>query len=63
MAKGKCRHKKLILGKIFASSFEPDQEPYEAGKLEKIEEKETNQFIAGHYCPICDRIVSVWLDE
>ena len=62
----KCKHTKAILGKFYISDFEPDSEPYKAGRIETIPARliagAADRFLVGHYCPKCDEIVDA-VDE
>jgi len=59
----KCRHKKGIVTAVAHQdvTFEPDQEPYESGKIESsgIDHIITTRIIIG-WCPKCH--VAKWID-
>jgi len=62
----KCRHKKLILASTHELLiFIPDQEPYEADKIEccGISEIIVHSPINIHYCPKCKVIRDIELED
>lgn len=52
-----CRHKRTILASANFVAFIPDQEPFEADKIECASVSEINVgCINIHYCPVCKTI-------
>jgi hypothetical protein len=55
----KCGHKRLIMATADYVIFEPDQEPFEFGKIECSGVSQiTVPHMIVNYCPECKRIVS-----
>lgn len=61
----KCGNK-TILATAFVICFEPDEEPYKSGVREKCgyEDGLAAEVTVGiHWCPKCEEIVDVWIEE
>ncbi|KKL09374.1 hypothetical protein LCGC14_2566510 [marine sediment metagenome] len=62
MAK-KCRHKKLALVAAYIEELIPDQEPYKSGELEGMDNIIIGIRLFGHWCPKCEYLVDIEVDE
>lgn len=61
----KCGNKS-ILATAFITHFDPDQEPYESGVHEKCGYEDgigAEVSVGIHWCPKCEDIVNVWIEE
>lgn len=61
--------RRLALGSVNGFRIDPDQEPYEDGKVEPVlvygreqYEFETIQTLSVHFCPRCENVVDVTLE-
>lgn len=59
----KCRHKKLALVSGYIAELVPDEEPFESGVIENIEIDSGSILIFGHWCPKCEKLVDIKVDE
>ena len=59
----KCKHKRPILISAWIYELEPDQEPYENGKLEEVETISDTILLDGHYCADCDTLLDIEVAE
>ena len=59
----KCRHKRLALISAEIWKLTPDQEPFESGVIEKVDEINTCVQLRGHYCPDCEKLVDIEIEE
>jgi hypothetical protein len=58
----KCKSK-MVLAHGYVYDISPDQEPYESGKLEKIDlDIEDNIEVCLHICLKCEKIIDIWID-
>ena len=62
MNKG-CKHRRPILVHGFLTEIEPDQEPYKAGELEKIETICCHASLTGHYCAGCGTLLDISVED
>ena len=59
----KCRHKKLILVTAWIDRLIPDQEPYESGVEEAMDDIDVGVELVGHYCPKCMQLNDIKIEE
>ncbi len=66
----RCGSTRLALGAIYGANVEPDQEPFEDGKIEPVivnnlvcDEIEAQGLITCHVCVDCGLLVDVQIEE
>ncbi len=60
----KCKHKRLVSVSANIFELEPDQEPFESGVFEAMDTIDNLGItLWGHWCPKCEILVDIGIEE